>query len=136
MTQAHPFFLTYDTERLSGEFEPPSPSSVPTAAASGPYPHNVLHPEHHDGHNFLWDEAESVELTLRREGKQPGEAYGHRSCETNTLSSVRPFDHVQSFLLSNSWPPANQDEATGINALVSPSQTLWKCITKCAAVPQ
>lgn len=67
MTQARPVPLTYDTERLSGKFEPPSPSSVPTAAAGGPYPHNVLNPKHHDSHNFLWDEATIVELTVRCE---------------------------------------------------------------------
>jgi len=63
-----PVELTDDTERFSGEFEASSPSSVPTAATCRPDPHNVLHPKHNDGHNFLWDKAKSVELTLRREG--------------------------------------------------------------------
>lgn len=58
---SRPCFLTYDTERLSGKFEPPSPSSVSTAAASSPYPYNVFHSKHHDGHNFL-KEIEMVDM--------------------------------------------------------------------------
>lgn len=45
--------LTYNTEGLASEFQPPSPSSVATAAASSPEPHYILHTKHHDGHNFL-----------------------------------------------------------------------------------
>lgn len=60
-----PHFLTYDTERLSGKFEPPPPPSVSTAAASSPYPHNVLHSKHHDGHNFLWEKKNKMmEVTM------------------------------------------------------------------------
>ena len=45
--------LTYNTERLAGKLQPPSPSSIPTAATSGPDPHYILHTKHYDSHYFL-----------------------------------------------------------------------------------
>lgn len=45
--------LTYNTEGLACEFQPPSPASVATAAAGRPEPHYILHTKHHNGHDFL-----------------------------------------------------------------------------------
>lgn len=56
-------FLTYDTERLPGKFQSPPPSSVSAAAASRPYPHDILQPKHHNGHNFLHSKTPLAELT-------------------------------------------------------------------------
>ena len=45
--------LTDHAEGLAGEFQTAPPSSVSAAASGGPYPHYVLHAEHHDGDYFL-----------------------------------------------------------------------------------
>lgn len=45
--------LTDHAERLPGELEPAPPAAVATAAARRPDAHEVLHAEHHDGHDLL-----------------------------------------------------------------------------------
>lgn len=49
--------ITDDTEGLSGKAEATLPSSVAAAASGGPDPDDVLQAEHHDHHEFLWDQG-------------------------------------------------------------------------------
>lgn len=44
---------TYHAERFPGEAEAAAPAAVAAAAAGGPHADDVLHPEHHDHHEFL-----------------------------------------------------------------------------------
>lgn len=46
---------TYDTERFSGEAEASLPASVAAAAASAPYPDDVLQTKHYNHHKLLQD---------------------------------------------------------------------------------
>lgn len=49
----HTYAHTYDTERFSGEAEASLPASVTTAAASTPYPDDVLQTKHYNHHKLL-----------------------------------------------------------------------------------
>lgn len=70
---APPRGLTDHTERLSGELETPPPAAVPAAAARGPDAHEVLHSEHHDGHDLLQG-AQMSHRRARAAGAWPGSA--------------------------------------------------------------
>ena len=70
---ASPRGLTDHTKWLPGELEPPLPAAVPAAAACSPDAHEVLHSEHHDGHDLL----QGAQLSHRRAwtaGPWPGSA--------------------------------------------------------------